>query len=256
MLPRGPPAAGGTTLLGMSALPVPFQVSIYCWLAFEISLLVRDLVRGKGRAGHDRGTRLIVSVSLGAAIVLAWLIPAWAPGAGTPAPTGFAVAGLVVMWIGLAVRAWAVLTLGGSFSTYLQVEGDQAVVTRGPYRWVRHPSYTGLLLIGLDSASGQATGCPSWSALSYRRWDCCRASRSKSPNWSGCWVSSTAAISAGRIVWFRDSGDRSRAGCEPNVFRDLASRHLPAAPPAHRSRYEQRTDPAGTDTVHCSRVRA
>jgi hypothetical protein len=66
-------------------------------------------------------------------------------------PTGrtAAVAGVVVIWAGLAVRIWAVLTLAGSFSTFIQVNTDQTVVTRGPYRWVRHPSYTGLLLIAL-----------------------------------------------------------------------------------------------------------
>jgi protein-S-isoprenylcysteine O-methyltransferase Ste14 len=39
-----------------------------------------------------------------------------------------------MMWVGLALRVWAVLTLGRSFSTFIQVDADQAVVTRGPYR--------------------------------------------------------------------------------------------------------------------------
>ena len=50
---------------------------------------------------------------------------------------------------GPGLRGWAVLTLGRFFSTFLQVDADQAVVTRGPCRWVRHPSSTGLLLIAL-----------------------------------------------------------------------------------------------------------
>jgi protein-S-isoprenylcysteine O-methyltransferase Ste14 len=145
----------------VSALSTPFQVSIFCWFAFEVTLLVRDLVRRKVRPSHDRGTRLIVSWSLGGAIVLGWLLPGWVPAASTPAPTAFALAGFVVIWIGLAVRMWAVLALGGSFSTYIQVEGDQAVVTRGPYRWVRHPSYTGLLLIAL----GFGIGAGNWLSL-------------------------------------------------------------------------------------------
>jgi protein-S-isoprenylcysteine O-methyltransferase Ste14 len=40
-----------------------------------------------------------------------------------------------------------VWTLGASFRTSVEVDADQPVVTRGPYRCVRHPSYTGLLLI-------------------------------------------------------------------------------------------------------------
>ncbi|WP_328321908.1 isoprenylcysteine carboxylmethyltransferase family protein [Kribbella sp. NBC_00382] len=64
-------------------------------------------------------------------------------------PEVFAGAGVVVIWAGLLVRVWAVLALGRSFSTYVQVDDEQAVVTGGPYRWVRHPSYSGLLLICL-----------------------------------------------------------------------------------------------------------
>jgi protein-S-isoprenylcysteine O-methyltransferase Ste14 len=51
------------------------------------------------------------------------------------------------MWLGLALRAWAIAALGGAFRTTVEVDPGQAVVSRGPYRWVRHPSYAGLLLI-------------------------------------------------------------------------------------------------------------
>lgn len=147
---------------GMRAvLSTPFVVSIYCWFALEVGLLVRDLVRRKGRQGRDRGTRLVVSLSLGASIVLGSLARASVPVLDTPAPGAFAIVGLVMVWIGLAVRVWAVATLGGSFSTFVEVGVDQAVVTRGPYRWVRHPSYSGLLLIAL----GFGLGFGNWLSL-------------------------------------------------------------------------------------------
>jgi protein-S-isoprenylcysteine O-methyltransferase Ste14 len=129
-------------------------VSIYCWFALEVGLLIRDLVRRKGRLGRDRGTRVIVSLCLGVSILTGWLMRRWVPALDTPAADAFAVAGIVVIWVGLAVRVWAVVTLGGSFSTFIQVGADQAVVTRGPYRWVRHPSYTGLLLVALEFGLG------------------------------------------------------------------------------------------------------
>src|SRR4030095_4295632 len=75
-----------------------------------------------------------------------------------PASNAFAAVGVVLIWGGLAVRVWAVLTLGRSFSTFIQVDPDQAVVTRGPYRWVRHPSYHGLLLIALGFGLGVGHG--------------------------------------------------------------------------------------------------
>jgi protein-S-isoprenylcysteine O-methyltransferase Ste14 len=66
-----------------------------------------------------------------------------------------------VMWLGLAVRAWAIAALGRSFRTTVEVDPGQAVVTTGPYRWVRHPSYSGLLAI--VAGFGLAEG--SWLAL-------------------------------------------------------------------------------------------
>ena len=142
-------------------MSTPFLVSIYCWFAWEMGLLVRDLVRREGRLGLDRGTRVIVSLTLTGSILIGIVLRGWAPALDTPAPNAFAVAGVMVIWVGLALRVWAVLTLGRSFSTFIQVDADQAVVTRGPYRSVRHPSYTGLLLIAL----GFGLGVGNWLSL-------------------------------------------------------------------------------------------
>jgi protein-S-isoprenylcysteine O-methyltransferase Ste14 len=145
----------------MPGLSTPLLVSIYCWFAWEGGPLVRDLVRRKGRLGPDRGTRVIVSLTLAGSIWIGILLRSWVPALDTPAPNAFAAAGVVVIWVGLILRVWAVLTLGRSFSTFIQVDADQAVVTRGPYRWVRHPSYTGLLLIAL----GFGLGVGNWLSL-------------------------------------------------------------------------------------------
>jgi protein-S-isoprenylcysteine O-methyltransferase Ste14 len=64
------------------------------------------------------------------------------------------VIGLVLMAAGIVVRQWAILTLGRFFTVDVRVHPDQTVVERGPYRWVRHPSYSGLLIffVGLGLA--------------------------------------------------------------------------------------------------------
>ena len=60
------------------------------------------------------------------------------------------------MWLGLALRVWAIAALGGGFRTTVEVEPGQPVVSSGPYRSIRHPSYAGLLLIvaGFGAAPG------------------------------------------------------------------------------------------------------
>jgi protein-S-isoprenylcysteine O-methyltransferase Ste14 len=133
----------------------PFAVSVSCWFALEVGLVARDLLRRRAHPGRDRGTRMVVALSLAGSIFVGVLLRRWAPALDTPAPAAFAVAGLAVLWVGLAVRVWAVATLGGSFSTFVHVDAGQAVVSRGPYRWVRHPSYTGLLLVALGFGLGE-----------------------------------------------------------------------------------------------------
>ena len=54
------------------------------------------------------------------------------------------------------MRWWAIRTLGKQFTRNLQVTDDHEFVVEGPYRHVRHPSYTGLLLalLGIGVANG------------------------------------------------------------------------------------------------------
>jgi protein-S-isoprenylcysteine O-methyltransferase Ste14 len=56
---------------------------------------------------------------------------------------------------------WAIAALGAAFRTTVEVDAGQTVVSSGPYKWIRHPSYTGLLLI--TAGFGLAVG--NWLAL-------------------------------------------------------------------------------------------
>ena len=56
-------------------------------------------------------------------------------------------AAFAAMALGLLLRTWAVATLGRWFTWNVEVQPGQQVVARGPYRYLRHPSYTGALLI-------------------------------------------------------------------------------------------------------------
>jgi protein-S-isoprenylcysteine O-methyltransferase Ste14 len=141
---------------------VVVQLIIAAWLALEVGLLIRDRVRGKGSAARDRGTlwlNIIITAAVVAAGILTGMLQnaaAWQFGS-----TGLSVAGLLVMWTGLAVRIWAIVVLGTSFRMTVEVDTGQKVIDRGPYRWVRHPSYTGILLLmaGLSLVYGD------WPAL-------------------------------------------------------------------------------------------
>jgi protein-S-isoprenylcysteine O-methyltransferase Ste14 len=140
-------------------MPVLLDVTLAGWAVFELGLRVRESVQSRGATGQDRATRVLIAAAIGGAIVLALLTANRVSALRIPGP--HRPAGLVVMWLGLAIRVWAVAALGRAFRTTVEVDPDQAIVSSGPYRWVRHPSYTGLLLIvaGLGLAAGN------WLAL-------------------------------------------------------------------------------------------
>jgi protein-S-isoprenylcysteine O-methyltransferase Ste14 len=124
------------------------------WSLLEAGLRVRERREGRGGRARDRATRVLIALSIGGAIGLAFFLRSVAPG--VRIPTAGPALGVMVMWLGLALRVWAIAALGRAFRTTVEVDPGQAVVTTGPYRWIRHPSYSGLLLIlaGLGLALG------------------------------------------------------------------------------------------------------
>ncbi len=70
------------------------------------------------------------------------------------------VAGIIITLSGMFLRYWAVCTLGPFFRTVIVVLKDQPIIKTGPYKWIRHPSYTGAILIfsGLAITLGNLIG--------------------------------------------------------------------------------------------------
>lgn len=62
--------------------------------------------------------------------------------------------------VGLAIALWARFTLGANWSGQITFKKDHVLITSGPYAFVRHPIYTGLLLMMLATAiiAGKAFG--------------------------------------------------------------------------------------------------
>jgi len=72
----------------------------------------------------------------------------------------FEIAALLLLLIGMAVRWYSVYYLGRNFTVNVAIIEGHELITSGPYRLVRHPSYTGLLLLftGLGIHSNQVVG--------------------------------------------------------------------------------------------------
>jgi protein-S-isoprenylcysteine O-methyltransferase Ste14 len=68
-------------------------------------------------------------------------------------------AGLVAA--GLLFSAWARVVLGGNWSATVTLKEHHEIVRTGPYRWIRHPIYTGLLI----AVCGSAIALGQWRCL-------------------------------------------------------------------------------------------
>jgi len=132
------------------------------WLGYEFGLIARDRRQGKGHTGIDRGTRnfnfLAITAGMGGAAILNGVSLFFFPGRWSDAIFWI---GIALMLLGFALRIWAVRTLGASFRTTVETHSDQEVVRAGPYRLIRHPSYSGLLLM----CAGYGMAVQNWLSL-------------------------------------------------------------------------------------------
>jgi len=62
------------------------------------------------------------------------------------------ILGDFLLFVGLFIAIWARITLGGNWSARVTLKEDHELITGGPYRVVRHPIYSGLLLMILGTA--------------------------------------------------------------------------------------------------------
>lgn len=143
-----------------------FVASCVGWAAGEaLWFFPRVIDRLRGRAvgrRRDRGTSYVISITVVLGLSLAFHFARDADSARLPGPGWAPVAlGLLVFWAGVGLRAWAIVKLGRFFQPVVTVQEDQPVVQDGPYRFVRHPSYTG----ALTAFAGVGISLDTWVAI-------------------------------------------------------------------------------------------
>jgi protein-S-isoprenylcysteine O-methyltransferase Ste14 len=99
-------------------------------------------------------------------------LPAWSAAQALPRTPALALASAVLVLGGLILALWGRLALGRNWNLNPSVKEDHELVARGPYAWVRHPMYSGLLLMMLGTVSwhGGAVVCLVWPACFLGAW--------------------------------------------------------------------------------------
>jgi protein-S-isoprenylcysteine O-methyltransferase Ste14 len=128
-------------------------VTVIIWVFMEL----RQSANHRPEAATaDQGSRGVLRLATLGGVVAAIAASRAVNGAAIRPVVLFAWIGLVTLWSGVSLRFWSFRTLGRYFTFTVQVSGDQPVITDGPYRVIRHPSYAGVVLavIGLGLLIG------------------------------------------------------------------------------------------------------
>jgi protein-S-isoprenylcysteine O-methyltransferase len=109
----------------------------------------------------DRGSLVLLWVVIVLTVNLAYFLPSLVPSLGFGSRSLFIDAGAAVFAAGLALRWYAILYLGRFFTVNVAISRDRQLIDTGPYRFIRHPSYSGALMafLGLGLCIGN------WASL-------------------------------------------------------------------------------------------
>lgn len=121
-------------------------VTLRGWVIAEAVLQVLQLARSRQTERTEWRSFFVFGALTLAGLGLAGPIRRALPGLSYQLNAPVGVVLLVAAWAGIALRLWAIIALGRYFRGTVHIQHDHQVVRSGPYRWVRHPSYSGMLL--------------------------------------------------------------------------------------------------------------
>lgn len=125
--------------------------SLLIWRVMETIVDIRTFRRLRaGARRQDQGSHVVILVLAVIGVLLGLLLAVKVPATNiTEGSVFFFWLGIFLMYAGIALRFYAIAVLGAFFTTSVAVASKQTVIETGPYRFIRHPSYSGFLLIWL-----------------------------------------------------------------------------------------------------------
>ena len=146
----------------------PGSIILACWIVVITYWLISALRVKATVERESRWSGLVHRIPLGCSYFLLanWHLPppmnlSVTPHAGWARVTGAAVCGY-----GLFLTIWARRTLAGNWSGHVAFKQGHELIRSGPYRFVRHPIYTGLLTMCLGTAI-EVSQLRCWLALPF-----------------------------------------------------------------------------------------
>jgi protein-S-isoprenylcysteine O-methyltransferase Ste14 len=138
---------GRIALRPQSAMTIP-SLSILGPLWGVSELCVALIKRSRSDAvSKDRGSFFLIWAVCLSSIGLAVLAARGLPTLALPNRKLFYVTGFCFFALGLLLRCYSIIYLGRFFTSNVAIAADHRLIDSGPYRFIRHPTYTGLLML-------------------------------------------------------------------------------------------------------------
>ena len=152
-----------------------WKILVYGWAGSETLLAIATRTRRGGGKVKDRGSLLVLWVTIFLAISTGEAIHYSMPSNMFGGAHWLIVVAIIVLIVGVTIRGTAILSLGKAFSSNVAIRNNQTIYRGGLYRFLRHPAYTGSLLsfLGLGIQERNWIACivvvaPITAAFLYR----------------------------------------------------------------------------------------
>ena len=123
----------------------PFIITFFIGLAILIigqpEVPIQSIVE---KHRHDQGSMQIIILVM--ILSLSYTVHVWQINFKSSDVIKVKYLYIILIIIGLYLRQWAIGTLGKHFCPIVTVSNEQKLIVSGPYRYIRHPSYSGSIL--------------------------------------------------------------------------------------------------------------
>ena len=124
---------------------------ISCFLVLERTLRQGRQASSTESGESDRGSTRLLGAAFAFAVLTLLIAPALNALHIGRLSLHLGWIGVSIMLAGLVLRSWANQTLGRFYTRTLRTAEDQSIIRSGPYKLIRHPGYSGMLLLWMGA---------------------------------------------------------------------------------------------------------